>query len=120
MQQKKILIVDDDKDLVETYSELISNLGYHTLMAFDGEEAITRFSQEKPSLVLMDVRMPKLDGYEAFFKIKYIDPKAKVILITGNEVDDEKYVQAKKISLILLVTKPISMNFLNELITRYS
>lgn len=120
MQSKKILIVDDDKDLVETYAEWVSNLGYRTLVAHDGDEAITKFSQEKPSLVLMDIRMPKLDGYDAFFKIKDIDPRAKVILITGNEIDDKRHIQAKKITLILLVTKPIPLNFLSELVTRYS
>ena len=119
-KNKTILVVDDDLDLLESTIEIIKNIGYDVITGTNGEEAIAKFRENMPNLVLMDIKMPKMDGYEAFFRIKEMYPDAKIILITGNEIDEIKYKKAKAVTLILLMTKPYSYEFLRELVIRYS
>ena len=115
-----MLVVDDDRDLLDTYADIITLAGYQVEKAYDGKEAVLKYQQLRPSLVIMDITMPTMDGFDAFFKIKELDSNAKIILISGNAIDDERHIEAKKKTLLLLVTKPISIEFLTELIKRYS
>jgi two-component system chemotaxis response regulator CheY len=119
-KNKTILVVDDDLDLLESTVDIIKSIGYDVITGTNGEEAVAKFKEKMPNLVLMDIKMPKMDGFEAFFQIKKIYPDAKVIFITGNEIDNEKYLKAKAVTLILVVTKPYSAEFLKEIIIRYS
>ena len=120
MSKEKILIVDDDIDLLETLSETIKNFGYSNIItARDGEEAISQYKKQRPDLVLMDIVMPKMDGVTAFFKIKELDPLAKVIFITAYDPPD-RYDAAKRKGAIHLVKKPFSALFLKELINRHT
>ena len=118
--QKTILIVDDDVDLADTYADLAKIKGYMTKTAYSGTDAVEIFKETRPKLVIMDIKMPDIDGWEAFYKIKEIDPNAKIILITGNQYDEDKHKEAKRKTLLLLVTKPVSVDFLTELFARYS
>ncbi|MBI2006175.1 MAG: response regulator [Nitrosopumilales archaeon] len=117
---KTILVVDDETDLLESTVDIIKSIDFDVITATNGEEAITKFREKMPDLVLMDIKMPKKDGFDAFFKIKELNPNAKIILITGKLVDEEKLKKAKAITLILVVQKPYSPEFLKELVIRYS
>jgi len=64
--------------------------------------------------------MPKLDGYDAFFKIKQYDPNAKVILITAYNQDEKKYLKAKSMALVDTISKPYSFEILEELINKHT
>ncbi|EKD50493.1 MAG: adenylate/guanylate cyclase [uncultured bacterium] len=70
---KRILIVDDERDLVETLTYRLEALGYEVLTAYDGQEGLDRVREEKPDLILLDVMMPKLDGYHVCRLIKFDD-----------------------------------------------
>jgi len=99
MEQKNIiLIVDDDVDLLENTVFLIKSAGYDVVMAQNGVDAVQKYKETSPNLVLMDVRMPIMDGYDAFFKIKQFDINAKVILITAY-AHDEKNMPKQKASI---------------------
>ncbi|MCS7130237.1 MAG: response regulator [Archaeoglobaceae archaeon] len=77
----KILIVEDDLGMVELLSKVLSK---HDLkIARDGREAIIKFEQEKPDLVLMDIELPYMDGVSATREIRKIDPNAKIIAVTA-------------------------------------
>ena len=78
---KTILIVDDDVDLLENTAFMIKGMGHDVFTAQDGDEGVSKYKDVKPDLTFMDIRMPKMDGYDAFFKIKQFDPNAKVVLI---------------------------------------
>jgi DNA-binding response OmpR family regulator len=60
----KVLVADDDRDLVDLLTFWLRGHGYEILRAFDGEQAITRWREGKPDMVILDVTMPKLDGFE--------------------------------------------------------
>lgn len=111
---KKILVVDDDKNLQVVISDLLEAEGFEVIKGNDGEEAIRLYEQHIPDLVLLDIQMPKLDGYQAFFQIKEKFSDAKVVFMTGFAVDDETYRKAKDMSLVYLLMKPFSFDVLKE------
>jgi len=117
---KTILIVDDDIDLLENTAFMIKGMGHDVFTASDGEDGVTKYKDIKPNLTFMDVRMPKMDGYDAFFKIKQYDPEAKVILITAYNQDEKKYLKAKSMSLVAAIAKPYSFDTLEELIRKHA
>ena len=113
---KKILVVDDDDDSLEITSSVLQEGGYDIINASNGEQAISQYKELKPDLVLLDIRMPTMDGYEAFFKIKEVHPDAKVIFMTAYAVDENIHRRAKELNLIYLLMKPFSFEFLKELV----
>ncbi len=66
----KILVVDDNVDNVELLTKRLHALGYETCEAYDGEEALARVEQDRPDLVILDVMMPKLDGFQVCQRLK--------------------------------------------------
>lgn len=88
---KKILVVDDEVYILHILDFSLGAEGYEVITAADGEEAIDRARVEKPDLVVLDIMMPKVDGFEACRRLKG-DPETSqipVILLTakGREVD---------------------------------
>ena len=72
--KKKILIIEDDRSLQNAVVETITQEGYETVSAFDGEEGIQKLAAEKPDLILLDIILPKKDGYEVLSQIKRDEP----------------------------------------------
>ncbi|HZS74350.1 MAG TPA: response regulator [Candidatus Nitrosotalea sp.] len=121
MSQKKIiLLVDDDLDLLENTSFMIKSMGHDVITAQDGEEAVATYKEANPHLTIMDIKMPKMDGYEAFYKIKQYDPDAKVILISAYYIDEEKHQKAVSLSLLTTISKPYTFEMLEEHIKKFT
>jgi two-component system alkaline phosphatase synthesis response regulator PhoP len=70
MSAKKILIVDDEVDLVETIRFLLEMEGYRVLVSGDGEDALNQARRENPHLIILDIMLPKLDGYKVCMELK--------------------------------------------------
>jgi len=92
---KKILIVDDEKLIVQVLTQKLQEAGFSTEAAFDGEEALSKVNQSKPDLILLDIIMPKLDGISMLKRLK-ADEKTKDIpvIILTNLYSDKKVVEA--------------------------
>lgn len=118
--QKTILIVDDDADLLENTAFMIKGMGHNVFTAKDGDEGVSKYKDVSPDLTFMDIRMPKMDGYDAFFKIKQYDSDAKIILITAYNQDEKKYLKAKSVGLIDTISKPYSFEILENIISKYA
>ncbi len=118
MEKQNILLVDDDADLLNIMSQVITKLGYNPISASDGLEAISQFEKYAPDLVFMDVKMPVLDGYDAFFAIRAKAPNANIIMMTGF-ADHARWKEVKSACAIYLLEKPWSTEFLSELIRRH-
>lgn len=114
-----ILIVDDDLPLLENTAYMIETLGYEVITATNGQEAVERYREVSPSLTFMDIKMPKMDGYDAFFKMKELDPNAKVVLITAYALDEKKHLRAQSLSLLETIEKPYDVEKLEDTIKRY-
>ena len=78
----KILIIDGDRTLLQLLRTRFNNLGYKVILASNGKEALTSFRDEKPDLVVLDILLPKLNGYEVCRKIRLVSPVPIIILTT--------------------------------------
>ena len=92
--QKKILVVDDEKDITETLSFMLKAAGYDVITASDGEEGLKFAKEENPDLIILDVMMPKINGYKIARLLKY-DNKYKhipIIMVTARGQDSDKLI----------------------------
>ena len=78
-----ILLVDDHPKALEIFDLRLKSLGYRTTIANNGEVAIGIVERDRPELVVLDVTMPEMNGYQACRAIKRIDPKISVIILTA-------------------------------------
>ena len=79
---KKILFVDDDPSILALYNDEFSEEGYHVILARNGKEALQKFESEKFDVVVMDIRMPQMDGIETLIAMLGKNRQASVILNT--------------------------------------
>ncbi len=82
---RKILIVDDEKAIVDILNHNLKREGYETVVAYDGEEAISVYEKEKPDLVLLDVMLPKTDGFSVCKTIRQTSSNIPIIMVTAKE-----------------------------------
>ena len=106
---KRILVVEDQEDLRGVLRDLLTGSGYIVIEAGDGEAGVAKARSERPDLILMDIQMPVIDGYEATRRIK-VDPALKPIPIVAvssfaMKGDEEK---ARAAGCDHYVTKPYS------------
>ena len=83
----RIFVVDDDRDHAESLAEILELRGYTAEIACSGEEAVERFRVADFDLVLMDVKLPGMNGVETFFAFRELRPDARVIMMTGFSVE---------------------------------
>lgn len=117
---KTILVVEDDIELLDLYTEILQVNRYNVQTAIDGKEAVTKYMQVHPDLVVMDGDLPKLDGYEAFSQIIKSDKNAKVVIVTGFPEFEPKNKIALEQGLISVISKPIGVDTLLDLAKKYT
>jgi len=117
MVQKKILIVDDEQFITELISEALHMEGdFDVERAFNGQEAVEKYQTFMPDLVLMDIEMPVMDGYESSSKIKSINPEARILVLTGNPGDSRARRTISEGIALSLLEKPVRLMDLNRTI----
>ena len=116
----KILLVDDDSDYLEVTQLMLMDEGYDVIPATNGEDGITKFRESKPDIVFLDIKMPGIDGYETFFRIKKIDSDAKVVFASSYALENEKYKKAKEMGLCGIVNKPADFDEYEKMIKKYA
>ena len=92
MSPKKILIVDDEVDLVETVRFPLEMEGFNVLVSYNGEDALNQARKEKPDLILLDLMLPKLDGYKVCRLLKF-DERYKnipILMLTAKTQEKDK------------------------------
>jgi CheY-like chemotaxis protein len=89
---RRILVVDDNRDSAASMAAILQILGHDVQTAFDGEEAIAAAEQFKPTVILMDVGLPKLNGYEATRRIREAPwaTSATILAVTGWGQEDDR------------------------------
>jgi two-component system, cell cycle response regulator DivK len=78
---RKLLIVEDNQDNRELAIKVLKNKGYEIIEAVDGEEAIEKAISEKPDLILLDISLPKLDGYEVAKRLKSMEEFQEIPIV---------------------------------------
>lgn len=110
---KKIMIVDDEEDICNFIKQFFGARKFEVSCAYDGKEALSVINAINPDLVLMDIRMPQMDGIATLAKIREIRPQQKVIMVTC--VDDlERMDEAKRLGAMEYITKPLALDELEK------
>lgn len=120
MNKKRILIVDDERDIVETIQFMLESEGFECLLAYDGEDALLKARTENPDLILLDIMLPKINGYQVCRLLKF-DEKYKdipIIMLTAKAQDADK-LMGKETGADEYVCKPFVMDELVRMIREY-
>ena len=112
----RILVAEDEEMVRYTLCGLLENAGHETIEASDGEEAIRRYREALPDLVITDIKMPKKDGLEVIQDLKADFPNAKIIAITGYE--PETLPLAEELGASYTLTKPCRMGELMDVVNK--
>jgi len=88
MKKKNVLVIDDEKEIVKTLKEILSEDNINVLTAYSGQEALDVFSKNNVSCIISDINMPKMSGVELIEKIRSIDKRIPFIFFTGFTNDD--------------------------------
>ncbi len=111
MMLKKVLIVDDEPDFCDALRDFLRSRGFEVAIALSGEEALPAYMREKPDVVLLDIRMPGMDGLETLRELKVLDQGANVIMVTAID-DDEIVMQATAEGALDYIIKPVDHYYL--------
>ncbi len=110
---KKILVVDDEQATLNMFQLFLSAYGYEVFVAGAGAEGLELFEKERPRIVFTDIKMPGMDGFEVLKRVKSIDPRTEVIIITGHG-DMDLAVRALTLDATDFINKPIHRTALEE------
>jgi two-component system response regulator HydG len=117
--QPSVLVVDDNKELAENIAEILSEVGVKVGIARDAESALEAFDEREWSLVVTDMRMPKVDGLELLALLKDRRPSTPILLMTGF-ADPDTVARAAHSGALGVVHKPIDLDELIVLVERIS
>ena len=116
-EKKRILICDDEEGVRESLN-LILEKKYDCSFAVNGEEALKRVRENPVSLIILDIKMPRMDGIETLKKIKEIDPGTKVIIATGYK-SVETATEAVKCGASDYIVKPFESKQVLEAVAKH-
>lgn len=106
----RILIVEDEKDIVDTLSKRLSQEGYEVIVAFDGEEALVKVREGNPDVVLLDLMLPKLNGFDVLKEIKQYTDKWRPVIIISAKTELESVKKCYNLEADHYLSKPCSIN----------
>lgn len=116
MAQARILVIDDDRIILEMLNLALGKADYQVIPAPDGEEGLRLFREEKPDLVIADIAMPGIDGYQVVSQIREIERgerRTPVIILTAHEQSVMR-AYAEELGADLYLTKPVTPRQLVE------
>ncbi|MBF0495877.1 MAG: response regulator [Deltaproteobacteria bacterium] len=108
MDQFKILLVDDEEELVKTLAERIKLRNLDPQVAFNGEQALLIFEHSIPDVMVLDLKMPGIDGMEVLRRVKKVHPEVQVIILTGHGSDRDAD-EARRLGAFDYMQKPVDL-----------
>src|SRR5258708_36906550 len=111
----RVLIVDDDPNVADTLNEAVTSFGHRTAVALNGALALRAAREFVPHVVLLDIRMPGVDGHTVLEHLKRSPQPPTIIIVSGN-ADEEEARQLLQRGAFDYVTKPVSLNYLEQAI----
>ena len=91
-QKKTVLLVEDNEDNLVVYRTILEHVGYAVIEARDGEEGVSRAQSDRPDIILMDISIPKMDGWEATERLKGADDTSEIpiIALTAHALEEDR------------------------------
>ncbi|TAN41644.1 MAG: response regulator [Nitrospirae bacterium] len=113
MDDIKILLVDDEEDFIRTLSERLEMRDLKSNTAFDGEQAISIVNDQEPDIMILDLKMPGINGMEVLRRVRKSYPNIQVIIQTGhgNDLDES---EARQLGVFDYLKKPVDVELLVE------
>jgi two-component system, OmpR family, response regulator CpxR len=111
----KVLLVDDEKELVQTLSERLINRDVGTYAVFDGKQALDLIDDDKPEIMVLDLRMPGIDGIEVLRRAKQKNPEIEIIILTGHGTEDDRKL-CMELGAFAYLQKPVDLEDLSHTI----
>lgn len=109
----KILLVDDEKEFVQTLSERLQMRNMGTAVAFDGTSALDQVQCDAPDVMIIDLKMPGIDGMELLKRVKQSCPQIQVIVLTGHGSEQDKK-NCMLLGAFAYMQKPVDIDLLHE------
>ena len=117
MEKFKVLLVDDEEEFVKSLSERLHIREMNSDLAFNGEQALELVSDEVPDVMVLDLRMPGIDGMEVLRRVKKSYPEVQVIILTGHGSDKDE-AEARKLGAFAYLQKPADLDTLVDTLKR--
>ena len=116
----KILVVDDEPMIVRLMEFILARQGHEMLIAVNGEEALQKIRAHKPDLVLLDIMMPRIDGYEVAQQVR-ADPETSrlSIIMLSAKAQEEDIRRGEEVGVDAYVTKPFSPEHLVQVVAEH-
>lgn len=111
--ERKVLLVDDEVEFVDTLSQRLQNREFRTSVAYSGEEALQVIESETPDVIILDLKMPGIDGLEVLRQVKQKEPKTEVIILTGHGSQKEREISLQ-LGAFAYLEKPVDINLLSQ------
>ncbi|HEY6586403.1 MAG TPA: response regulator [Candidatus Methanoperedens sp.] len=112
---KKVLVVDDEPDTLELVKLVLESGGFEAVLANNAKEALAQIAAVRPDLVLLDIMMPDMDGWDVFRKMKERDPGIPIAILTAKAQNIDKLLGLHVLKADDYITKPFGKN---ELISK--
>ena len=120
MDKKKVLIVDDEPDIVTALKFNLELENFECIEAYDGEEALLKAKNENPDLILLDIMLPKINGYKVSRLLKFDESYKHIPIIMLTARAQEKDIKVgEETGADEYITKPFEMDKLMSVITKY-
>ena len=110
---KKILLVDDEKEFIHTLSERLQTRNLESAVVYDGEEALSVMQIDAPEVMVLDLKMPGIDGLEVLRRVKRDHPGTEVIILTGHGSEQEQKL-SEELGAFAYLHKPVDIDVLAE------
>jgi len=109
----KVLLVDDEREFVQTLSERLIMRDMGSAVAYDGESALSLVSEDEPEVMILDLKMPGINGIEVLRRVKQNNPDIEVIILTGHGTDADKEL-CMKLGAFAYLQKPVDIELLSD------
>lgn len=112
-EMPKLLLVDDEREFVHTLSERLMMREMNSAVAYDGESALDILKEDEPEVMLLDLKMPGIDGIEVLRKVKETRPEVEVVILTGHGSEADRQT-CMDLGAFAYLQKPVDINRLTE------
>jgi CheY-like chemotaxis protein len=113
----KVLLVDDEREFVQTLSERLIMRDMGSAVAYDGESALNLIKEDEPDVIIVDLKMPGVDGLEVLRQVKETRPEIEVIILTGHGHEEDRQL-CMELGAFAYLQKPLDINVLSETIQK--
>lgn len=113
----RLLVVDDEVDICDFVRNFFKERNFEVFIAYNGKEALNIVESKRPDIILLDIKMPIMDGMETLRRLRRLSPSTRVIMVTAVD-DEDRAEEAKQHGVAEYITKPLLLEQLERTVLR--